>query len=189
VRTIARLLRRASHLPLPRRTGKAMPETLSPRLFFLNKSRFASRNLKQDAEWQTEHLDESKKPVFRIPSWPNPSKSNEILASEISALRRWLGFARGTFSCPEACPYIQQERRGKMQRYSFRVTRGRHLRQDISSDLPDNQAAKREAVAIFSDLARSFAHDLDVNPEWQIEVTDEFRKPIFRLTLLAESLQ
>jgi len=58
----------------------------------------------------------------------------------------------------------------------------------MSSDLPDNQAAKREAAAIFSDLARSFADDIDANPEWQIEVTDESRKLIFRLTLVAESL-
>ena len=36
-----------------------------------------------------------------------------------------------------------------MPRYSFRVTRGGDDRQDISSELPDNQAAKREAVAIF----------------------------------------
>lgn len=75
-----------------------------------------------------------------------------------------------------------------MQRYSFRVTRGKDNQQEMTSDLPDNQAAQREAVAIFSDLARSFAHDIDAHPEWQIEVTDEAGKPIFRLTLLAESL-
>jgi hypothetical protein len=74
-----------------------------------------------------------------------------------------------------------------MQRYSFRVTRGKDIQQEMT--FPDNQAAQREALAIFSDLARSFAHDIDASPHWQIEVTDEVRKPIFRLTLLAESLR
>jgi hypothetical protein len=75
-----------------------------------------------------------------------------------------------------------------MQRYSFRVTRGKHIRQDIASNLIDDQAAQREALAIFSDLARSFGNDIEANPEWQIEVTNEAGTPIFRLTLLAESL-
>jgi hypothetical protein len=96
---------------------------------------------------------------------------------------------RGTFSCLWAC--IRQDIGGNiMPRYSFRITRGEDVRQqDIGSDLPDNQAAKREAVAIFSDLARSFAHDIEANPAWQIEVTDEAGKPVFRLTLLAEQPQ
>ena len=36
---------------------------------------------------------------------------------------------------------------------------------------------------------RDFAGDLENNPEWQIEVTDEFGKPIFRLSLLAELMR
>jgi hypothetical protein len=74
-----------------------------------------------------------------------------------------------------------------MRRFSFRITRGENIAQNITSDLPDNQAAQKEALAIFSDLARSFAHDIDANSEWQIEVTDEAGKRIFRLTLSAES--
>jgi uncharacterized protein DUF6894 len=58
---------------------------------------------------------------------------------------------------------------------------GKDIRQEMTSDPPANQAAQREAVAIFSDLAPSFARDIDANPEWQIEVTDEARKPISRL--------
>jgi hypothetical protein len=34
-----------------------------------------------------------------------------------------------------------------MQRYSFRVTRGKDIQQEMTSDLPDNQAAQREALA------------------------------------------
>jgi hypothetical protein len=42
-----------------------------------------------------------------------------------------------------------------------------------------NHAAQREAVAVFSDLARSFYDDIETNPQWQIEVTDEFSTPTF----------
>jgi hypothetical protein len=46
-----------------------------------------------------------------------------------------------------------------MQRYSFRVTRGKDIQQEITSDLPENQAARSEKpLPIFSDLARNFAH-------------------------------
>jgi hypothetical protein len=31
-----------------------------------------------------------------------------------------------------------------MQRYSFRVTRGKDIQQEMTSDLPDNQAARSE---------------------------------------------
>jgi hypothetical protein len=75
-----------------------------------------------------------------------------------------------------------------MHRYSFRVGRGRHIGQDITSLLPDDHAAQREAIAIFSGPARSFCDDIETNPEWRIEVTDKFGTPIFRVTLLAESL-
>jgi hypothetical protein len=37
-----------------------------------------------------------------------------------------------------------------MQRYSFRVTLGKDIQQETTSDLPDNQAAQREALAILS---------------------------------------
>jgi hypothetical protein len=40
-----------------------------------------------------------------------------------------------------------------------------------------------------ADMARDVAGDLENNPEWQIEVTDESGKPIFRLSLLAESMR
>jgi hypothetical protein len=75
----------------------------------------------------------------------------------------------GIFSTPQ----------GVMHRYSFKVSGGRHIRQDVIPRLPDNHAAQREAVAVFSDLARSFYDDIETNPQWQIEVTDEFSTPTF----------
>jgi hypothetical protein len=42
---------------------------------------------------------------------------------------------------------------------------------------------------MFADLARDVTDDLENNPEWQMEVADESGKPIFRLSLLAESMK
>jgi hypothetical protein len=42
---------------------------------------------------------------------------------------------------------------------------------------------------MFADVARGVAGDLEKNPEWQMEVADESGKPIFRLSLLAESME
>lgn len=39
---------------------------------------------------------------------------------------------------------------------------------------------------MFVDLARDIAGELQSNPEWRIEVSDEAGKPIFRLSILAE---
>jgi hypothetical protein len=83
-------------------------------------------------------------------------------------------------------------RYAKGRRYASLYVQGpqrcANLRQDVTSLLPDNQTARKEAVAIFADLARSFCDDIETNPEWRIEVTDELGAPIFRVTILAESL-
>jgi hypothetical protein len=71
-----------------------------------------------------------------------------------------------------------------MPRYTFKIQDGK-----TSSDCPDSDVAAREATAIFADLARGIAHGLGSNPKWQIEVTDEAGKPIFRLSVLAETLR
>jgi hypothetical protein len=36
---------------------------------------------------------------------------------------------------------------------------------------------------------RAVAEDLEEYPQWQIEVANEAEKPIFRLTVLAESVE
>jgi hypothetical protein len=41
---------------------------------------------------------------------------------------------------------------------------------------------------MFADMARDVVGDLEKYPNWQMEVADESGKPIFRLSLLAESI-
>jgi hypothetical protein len=42
---------------------------------------------------------------------------------------------------------------------------------------------------MFADLARDVAAGLEKNPDWQMEVADASGKPIFRLSVLAESMK
>ena len=42
---------------------------------------------------------------------------------------------------------------------------------------------------MFVDMARDIAHQLNSNPRWQIKVADETGKPIFRLSVIAETLK
>jgi hypothetical protein len=75
-----------------------------------------------------------------------------------------------------------------MPRYTFQTQQGERSKSSVASDWPDDAAARREATGMFADVARDVADDLEKTPGWQIEVADESGKPIFRLTLLAESL-
>jgi hypothetical protein len=76
-----------------------------------------------------------------------------------------------------------------MPRYSFIISQGERSQPSVGTDCPDDVAARREATGMFADMARDVARDLENNPEWQMEVADESGKPIFRLSLLAESMK
>ena len=53
-------------------------------------------------------------------------------------------------------------------------------------DLPDVDAARREAIAMFADLARDIASNLPNHPDWRIEVTEPAGGTVFRLGISAE---
>jgi hypothetical protein len=69
--------------------------------------------------------------------------------------------------------------------YSFSIKGGPLL----TSILPGNQEARKVATSMFADLARDIARTLEASPEWQIEVADGSGKPIFRLSVLAETFE
>jgi hypothetical protein len=71
--------------------------------------------------------------------------------------------------------------------YSFRITQGGQPRTSTASDCPDDDAAKKEALGMFADMAREISDQLQSNPDWQIEVVDDAGKSIFRIKLTAES--
>jgi uncharacterized protein DUF6894 len=76
-----------------------------------------------------------------------------------------------------------------MANYTFRNRQGGRSKRSVASDWPNDGAARREAEGMFADMARDVAGDLEKHAEWQMEVADESEKPIFRLSLLAESMK
>jgi hypothetical protein len=76
-----------------------------------------------------------------------------------------------------------------MPNYTFRISRGRRSERSVAADCPDDGAARREAGGMFVDVARDVAGNFEENPAWQIEVDDQSGKLIFRLSLLAESME
>jgi hypothetical protein len=75
-----------------------------------------------------------------------------------------------------------------MPRYVFKTRQGERSKPSITTDCPDNNAARREATGMFADMARDIADELQSNPKWQIEVADQAGKQIFRLSVLAEPM-
>jgi hypothetical protein len=76
-----------------------------------------------------------------------------------------------------------------MANYTFRIRQGGCSKRSVASDWPNDGAARREAEGMFADMARDVAGNLEKHPEWKMEVADESGKPIFRLSLLAESMK
>jgi hypothetical protein len=78
--------------------------------------------------------------------------------------------------------------RDEMPEYVFKINTSRRQFPASTKFLSDKQAAYREALVMFGDLARDIANELQPNSEWQIEIADEVGKPIFKLTVSSESL-
>jgi hypothetical protein len=74
-----------------------------------------------------------------------------------------------------------------MPDYTIHIHQGPDMSSDIVS-LPDVDAARREAAAVFADLARDIASNLSQHPAWRIEVMEPAGEIVFKLGLLAESL-
>jgi hypothetical protein len=59
----------------------------------------------------------------------------------------------------------------------------------IEDDLSDSHAARKIALRMCADLAKDIVAGLTGNSEWRLDVLDNFGKPVFRVRLLAESLE
>ncbi len=58
--------------------------------------------------------------------------------------------------------------------------------EDVQSD---SYAARKAALGICANLARDIANGLTDDSEWQLNVLDEYGKPVFRIRQLVESLE
>jgi hypothetical protein len=72
-----------------------------------------------------------------------------------------------------------------MPLYSFTISQDGQPQPSNTSECPDESAAKREASGMFADMARDISER--PTPDWQIKVTDDAGKSIFKITVTAES--
>jgi hypothetical protein len=70
-----------------------------------------------------------------------------------------------------------------MTLFSFHVTGHGASGCDVVSDCESQHAAHQEAVAICSDLARDAFKKIAPNAEWQMTVTDDTGKTVFRFRI------
>jgi len=76
-----------------------------------------------------------------------------------------------------------------MPLYFFRIRNGRYAgASELGTELPDRDAAWEELTSVCGDMVGSISRKLTENAEWQMEMLDESRKPLFRIRLVAESL-
>jgi hypothetical protein len=57
------------------------------------------------------------------------------------------------------------------------------------AEFPDRNAAWKEMTSVCSDVVGDVSEKLAENAEWQMELLDESRSPVFRIRLIAETLK
>jgi hypothetical protein len=76
-----------------------------------------------------------------------------------------------------------------LQRYYFNITQGKYAgAPQTALDLEDDDAAWKEMTQVGGDLVADVMRNFAQKAQWQIEVLDEAKKALFRISLLAESL-
>jgi hypothetical protein len=77
-----------------------------------------------------------------------------------------------------------------MSQYYFRIRNGRFAgASDQGTECPDHGAAWKEMTNVCADMAGGILRKLTENSEWQLELLDETKEPVFRIRIVAESLQ
>jgi hypothetical protein len=76
-----------------------------------------------------------------------------------------------------------------MSVFRFHIPKGKLSNSPGSEiDLPDDQAAWREAAGLCRDLCRDVVEDFAKTPDWTMEVTNAEGIPLFRFRFVAETL-
>ena len=83
--------------------------------------------------------------------------------------------------------------RSIMPLYFFRISHGRYAgASDQGSEFESREAAWTEMTNVcgnlLGNLLGSLSRSLKQNAEWQMELLDEAKKPVFRIRLVAESV-
>jgi hypothetical protein len=76
-----------------------------------------------------------------------------------------------------------------MPRYFFSIPEGRYAgANDCSDEFADRDAAWKELTRVCGDMIGGISRKLTENGEWQMELLDASKKPVFRIRLVAETL-
>jgi hypothetical protein len=76
-----------------------------------------------------------------------------------------------------------------MPLYFFRISDGHYAgASDKGSEFASREAAWTEMTKVCGDLLGGLSRGLKQNAEWQMELLDEAKKPVFRIRLVAESI-
>ena len=76
-----------------------------------------------------------------------------------------------------------------MPLYFFRIRNGRYSgADDHGTELASREAAWKELTSVCGDMVGSIARKLTENAEWQMELLDQSKKPVFRIRVVAETL-
>lgn len=72
--------------------------------------------------------------------------------------------------------------------YFFRIGHGKYSGASDGFDVADKDAAWAEMTKVCGDLVGGISRSLKQNAEWHMELLDESKKPLFRIRLVAETL-
>ena len=75
-----------------------------------------------------------------------------------------------------------------MSLYFFRIKNGPYCGASNKFEVADRDAAWTEMTKVCGDLVVGIARHLTQEAEWQMELLDESKKPVFRICLRAETL-
>ena len=75
-----------------------------------------------------------------------------------------------------------------MSLFYFRIKNGRYSGASNNFEVADRDAAWTEMTNVCGGLVSSIARRLTQNAEWQMELLDESQKTVFRIRLVAETL-
>jgi hypothetical protein len=74
-----------------------------------------------------------------------------------------------------------------LSQYFFHIQTGQFAGES-EINLPDDATAWAELRKVCGDLVGSITRKLNQNTDWQMEILDESKKPVFRISVVAETL-
>jgi len=76
-----------------------------------------------------------------------------------------------------------------MSLYFFRISQGRYSgAADQPYEFASRESAWNELTAVCSDLIGGISRSLQQGAEWQMELLDEAKQPVFRIRLVSEAV-